>query len=436
MAAVADRAEFLAVLEQSKILDPDRVAALRADAELPPHAGPVAERLVQDGTLTRFQAKQLLAGKYRGLVFGPYLLLDQVGKGGMGTVYLAEHAKLKRKVAIKVLARDLAENKIAVERFQREARAASALCHPNIVRVHHVGSAGGTHYIVMEYVDGATLDQIIDRRGPFTPVQAAKIAAQAAAGLAHAHERGFVHRDIKPENLMLTKAGQVKILDMGLTKNVQRSEDNLTGMMDSRQVLGTLDYLSPEQAMDTGVDARSDLYSLGATLFTLVTGHSPYEGVPAAQKLLQHQSGAVPKLATFRSEVPGELSAVVAGMMAKRPEDRPQSAEAVIEALLPWASEDGDPDDTLVVMPSGVLRPPASRAIGGADTVRDGATDTRTDLPVETPPPAAEPEEVLELTPSLVIGRPARRPQQWVWIAVAAAGAVLVVGGAVWKLMG
>ena len=157
MAAIASRSEFLSVVAESKLVDEDVLAALRADAGLSDRPSECSEQLIQKGVLTRFQAKRLLAGKYRGFVFGPYRIQDQVGKGGMGTVYLCEHATLKRRVAVKVLAPELAENKVAVERFLREARSASALSHQNIVRVHHVGQAGGTHYIVMEYVDGATL---------------------------------------------------------------------------------------------------------------------------------------------------------------------------------------------------------------------------------------------------------------------------------------
>src|SRR5437868_5878165 len=141
MTAVADRTEFLRVLELSKLLDPAAITAIQTAADLPDAPGELAERLVQQGVLTRFQAKQLLAGKHRGFVLGPYRLLDQIGQGGMGTVFLGEHAALKKKVAVKVLSRDHAENKAAIDRFQREARAASALCHPNIVRTHHVGQA-------------------------------------------------------------------------------------------------------------------------------------------------------------------------------------------------------------------------------------------------------------------------------------------------------
>lgn len=372
---IANRTEFLSVVSESKLVDDDVLNTLRNDASLSERPNECAEQLILKGILTRFQAKQLLAGKYRGFVLGPYRIQDQVGKGGMGTVYLCEHSKLKRRVAVKVLARELAENTVAVERFLREARSASALTHQNIVRVHHVGQAGGTHYIVMEYVDGATLEQVVDRKGPFTIAEASQIAIQVASGLQHAHERGFVHRDIKPENLMITKNGQVKILDMGLTKSITNASDNLTGVLNTKTILGTLDYLSPEQAIQNEVSPRSDIYSLGATLFMLLTGHSPYDGVPANQKLMQHQFGQVPDLRDFRSDAPKEFAELLMRMMAKKIDDRPATAAEVAVALLPWTSENGE--TAILSLPSRVMANPAAQSL--TPTVRDAANATSSD---------------------------------------------------------
>ncbi len=379
MAAVVDQEEFFSILVRSQLFDESAIAALRDDPELPTEPGACSERMIQLGLMTRFQAKQLLQGKHRGFILGPYRLLDQIGKGGMGTVYLGEHATLKRRVAVKVLARELCSDTMAVERFLRECRTASSLSHQNIMRVHHAGTSAGAHYMVMEYVDGATLEQVVDRKGPFTIEEAAKIAVQAASGLHHAHEKGFVHRDIKPENLMLTKDGTIKVLDMGLTKSVTRPEDNLTGILNSKMILGTIDYLSPEQAIQTDVDRRSDIYSLGATLFTLLTGHSPYEGVPAQQKLMQHQFGKVPILRDFRSDVPAELSAVIEKMMAKKPDDRFQTAQEIVRALEPWAIVDGI-EDVGVHFPSRMLSATAvtPRTQSMTPTVRDSSPSTLT----------------------------------------------------------
>jgi serine/threonine protein kinase len=404
MAAVASRSEFLSMIAESKLVDDDVLAELRTSNEYADSPGECAEQLIKKGVLTRFQTKQLLAGKFRGFVLGPYRILDQIGKGGMGTVYLSEHSALKKKVAVKVLAKELAANKVAVERFLREARSASALSHQNIVRVHHVGQAGGTHYIVMEYVEGATLEQVIDRKGPFTFAEAAQIAVQAAAGLEHAHEKGFVHRDIKPENLMITKDGTIKILDMGLTKQTKSSADNLTGVLNPNAILGTIDYLSPEQAIQGDVDARSDIYSLGATLFMLLTGHSPYDGVPAQQKLMQHQFGKVPQLSEYRTDVPPELAAVVSKMMAKLPTQRYASAAEVAVALLPWTSEGGKTPS--LNLPSRILANPNTAGQSQTPTVRDAANRTSSDakkVPTVDLPTAAT------VRPSGLHGLPTRR---------------------------
>ncbi|MGL4419433.1 MAG: protein kinase domain-containing protein, partial [Gemmataceae bacterium] len=225
---------------------------------------------------------------------------------------------------------------------------------------------------------------IIDRKGPFSFEEAAKIAAQTAAGLQHAHEKGFVHRDIKPENLMLTRNGVVKILDMGLTKSFTRPEDNLTGIIKADVILGTIDYLSPEQAIQSGVDARSDIYSLGATLFTVLCGYSPYEGTPPKQKLMQHQFGAVPNVQKFRPDVPDELAAIVTRMMAKKPDDRFASSVDVIQALAPWAGDEAVPNS--ILMPSSVMKSPTNMP-SQTPTTAEANSQTRPILP-ENPRPA------------------------------------------------
>jgi serine/threonine protein kinase len=423
MTAVADRTEFLRMLELSKLIEPEKLKSLLSDPEFPSDQGEAAEKLIRMGELTRFQAKQLLAGKHRGFVLGPYKILDQIGKGGMGSVFLGEHAGMEKKLAIKVLAKELANDTAAIERFQREARAASALTHPNIVRVHHFGQTGDNRYLVMEYVNGATIEQILDRKGPFTVVQAVRIAMQAGTGLHHAHQKGFVHRDIKPENLMLTKEGHVKILDMGLTKQFNKAEDNLTGTLNPTLILGTIDYLSPEQAMQGDLDHRADIYSLGATLFAMITGHSPYEGVPARQKLMQHQCGKVPNLAEFNADVPDELAAVVAKMMAKKAADRQSSMAEVLAALKPWAELDGETTGR-VMLPSGVTSVVMSRSM--TPTVRDQAGNTAPISGVSAPvhvalPTPIEPISQVRQSPAV----PAKaRGQAAFWIAAGIAAAI------------
>ena len=316
---------------------------LREYPDLPTDAVQSAAALVKSGLLTRFQAKLLLTGRYRGFKLGPYVVKEQIGQGGMGAVYLAEHETLRRLVALKVLtlAKKDANSKLTVERFQREARAAAALDHPNIVRMHDVGKHADIHYLAMEYVEGQTLEQILTSGGPITPSRAVEYIAQAAAGLQHAYEKGFIHRDIKPANLMLAKDGTIKILDMGLARSFTDESDKLTEMLDKGAVVGTADFISPEQAMNApNIDIRSDIYNLGATLFTLITGKSPFSG-NTTQKLLQHQLKDAPSLMTFDRTLPNGLAEVVGKMLQKKPERRYQTPAEVISALANWLPEHG-----------------------------------------------------------------------------------------------
>ncbi len=316
---------------------------LREYPDLPTDAVQSAASLVKSGLLTRFQAKLLLTGRYRGFKLGPYVVKEQIGQGGMGAVYLAEHETLRRLVALKVLtlAKKDANSKLTVERFQREARAAAALDHPNIVRMHDVGKHADIHYLAMEYVEGQTLEQILTSGGPITPSRAVEYIAQAAAGLQHAYEKGFIHRDIKPSNLMLAKDGTVKILDMGLARSFTDESDKLTEMLDKGAVVGTADFISPEQAMNApNIDIRSDIYNLGATLFTLITGKSPFSG-NTTQKLLQHQLKDAPSLTTIDRTLPNGLAEVVGKMLQKKPERRYQTPAEVISALATWLPENG-----------------------------------------------------------------------------------------------
>ena len=255
----------------------------------------------------------------------------------MGVVFLGQHKALNRQVAIKILSIAQAKDKLMLERFFREARSVAALDHPNIVRLFDISQGGGgVHYLVFEYVTGRDLHAVMAETGSLHFAQAAEYIAQASAGLQHAHEKGFVHRDIKPANLMLTKEGVIKILDMGLARSVSQENDNLTAALGAQSdIVGTADFISPEQALGDHVDERSDIYSLGATLFALVAGHPPFSG-SVTQKLLHHQMSEVTKLQKLRGKVPDAMCDVIAKMMAKKPRDRYQTAEEVIEALSPW----------------------------------------------------------------------------------------------------
>lgn len=341
MAAIApaSSADLLDLIRKSGILPPERLRALPDSIELPPEPPKAATELIRRGFITRFQAVQLLAGRHKGFRVGPYVIRDLLGRGGMGAVYLAEHLDLHRKVAIKILTLGRGEDqKLALERFLREARAAAALDHPNIVRIFDVARHNEAPYLVMEYVEGETLQQTLDRDGRIPFEVAAEYVAQAAAGLQHAHERGFIHRDIKPANLIRDRFGTIKILDMGLARSLSDTE-KLTEKLDEGAVVGTADYIAPEQAINCPkVDGRVDIYSLGATLYTLIVGKPPFDG-NTTQKLMQHQLKTAPTLRDADAKLPVELSDAVVKMLAKKPAARFQTPAEVIAALAPWTGK-------------------------------------------------------------------------------------------------
>jgi eukaryotic-like serine/threonine-protein kinase len=338
MPLIQSTPSLLELCEKSKLLDAERLKERLGDRNLSDDPKEAARQLVQAGLLTRFQAGQLLSGKYKGFFVGTYKVLDQLGKGGMGAVFLCEHTQLQRRVAVKVLPKELADDTAARERFYREARAVAALDHPNIVRVHDVNAHGGVHFMVMEYLEGMDLQELVKSGGAIPYPQAVRYAVEAAEGLAHAHEKGLVHRDVKPANLFVTKKGVVKLLDLGLARKVHDAKDNLTRQLDPGAVLGTIDYLAPEQALDShDVDHRADIYSLGATLYVLISGAPPFEG-NNNQKLLHHQLMEARPLHQVSPATPPGLSEAVARMMAKSPDDRYQTAAEVVAALSPWAA--------------------------------------------------------------------------------------------------
>ena len=336
--------DLVELVRKSGLVEPERLdaflAQVAADIEAPtPRRW--ASLLVAHGLVTAFQAEQFLLGKWRGFTIGKYKVLERLGFGGTGTVYLCEHLVVRRKVAVKVLPATKADNPAALGRFYREARAAGVLDHPNLVKAHDIDQDGGLHFLVMDYVDGTNLQEIVSRFGPMTPARAAYCVCQAAGGLQHAHERaGLVHRDIKPANILLDRTGTVRVLDLGLARFFHDDADLLTLKYDEKNVLGTADYVSPEQALNShDVDVRADVYSLGATFYFLLTGQPPFPGGKAAQKLIWHQVRQPAPLRDLRPEVPPGMEAVVARMMAKKPAERYQTPAEVIEALAEWTGE-------------------------------------------------------------------------------------------------
>lgn len=333
--------QFIELLHKSQLVDDERLKSV-LPPQPPENPRELADLLIKQGVLTPFQASLLLNGKWRGFMIanGKYKLLQLLGVGGMGKVYLCEHIRMKRLVALKVLPFDQLKDKDAIARFNREAVAAASLNHPNIVKAYDIDQDGSLHFLVLEYVDGSSLHEIVKKHGPFEISRACHYISQAALGLQHAHEAGWVHRDIKPGNLLLDRAGTVKLLDLGLARLFQtKPGDELTQRLDSKPVMGTADYLSPEQALNSSdVDIRTDIYSLGATFYYLLAGRAPYERGTITEKLLAHQLKDPDPITSLRPDIPPALVAVLKKMMAKKTVHRYQTPIAVAEALAPWTS--------------------------------------------------------------------------------------------------
>jgi eukaryotic-like serine/threonine-protein kinase len=368
MAAPATIDEFFDLMRKSGVVEENRLDAylerLGSTANLPEDLGKAAGVLVRDGVLTHFQAEQLLAGKWRRFTIGKYKVLERLGSGGMGSVYLCEHLFMRRRVAVKVLPTAKAEDPSALERFYREARAVAALDHPNIVRAYDIDQDDKLHFLVMEYIDGASLQEIVKRHGAMEIRRVANYIRQAAAGLLHAHlAAGLIHRDIKPGNILLDRRGTIKVLDMGLARFFNDDDQPITQKFDEN-VLGTADYLAPEQALDShNVDIRADIYSLGATFYFCLTGSTPFEGT-VAQKLIWHQTRPPRPVRSVRPDVPEEIASIVEKMMSKDPNDRYATPLEVEDALAPW-TVDPIPQPPEHEMPR--LSPAAMGGMGTSD---------------------------------------------------------------------
>ncbi|QJW95592.1 protein kinase domain-containing protein [Frigoriglobus tundricola] len=317
-----------------------------------------------------------------------YRIISELGAGGMGTVYKAEDRLMGRVIAIKVVSLHLTARASAVERFRKEIRAAAQLNHPSVILAHDTGEAGGAHFLVMEFVEGVSLDRLIAKKGPLPAPMASNFTRQAALGLQHAADKGMVHRDIKPQNLMVTRKGQVKILDFGLARFGHADDEEPpapqsgrvpfgaakelanAGVTNPNLVMGTPDYLSPEQAKNShDVDPRSDIYSLGCTLYFLLTGRPPFQSASThLDKLIAHTHAEPPSVHGARKDVPEGLAAVLAKMMAKKPADRYQTAAEVAAALLPYTRSDSPKEPNFEIVDASVVTPPPVASGASSDT--------------------------------------------------------------------
>lgn len=342
--AQVDADRFVELIRLSRTVDDADLekSLARASDDVKLSSEKLAQLFIDAGLLTRWQCDNLLDGKHKGFRLGNYRLMRKLGRGGMSTVYLARHALMKREAAIKVLPRRRVEDSSYLARFHREAQAAAALDHPNVVRIYDVDSDGNTHFIAMEFIDGQDLQTRVANDGRLDCDLAADYVAQAGLGLQHAHDIGLIHRDIKPANLLANDKEVIKILDMGLAKFDEDDDEASLTKDHNENVLGTVDYLSPEQARDSHtVDHRADIYSLGCTLYFLLGGNAPFPEGSLAQRILKHQQSKPTPLLEKWDDIPVELVAICNRMMEKDPEKRPQSGMEVAELLAEYLASRG-----------------------------------------------------------------------------------------------
>jgi serine/threonine protein kinase len=336
---------FLKTVARSGLISDERLqkaVASASDVTLH-HADQLADYLTQQGLLSAFQASKLLQGVDRGLVLGPYHILAPVGRGGMSAVYLARDTRNQRLVALKVLPpqRYMQEERQLL-RFRREMEICAKVSHPHLTRTFDSGVLNNVYYIAMEYVPGVTLRRKVADVGPLPVARCARLFAQVASALDHAHSQGLIHRDLKPANIMITPNGHAKVLDLGLAliEGEELPEDK-TIVGGQGYVVGTMDFVAPEQVTDaTGVDGRADLYSFGCSLFYALTGRPPFPGGTSQQKIRRHLNELPPSIADLNPTVPAGFVKLIEQLMSKRPEDRPARAEDVRRFLMYWAGDE------------------------------------------------------------------------------------------------
>jgi len=337
--------EFLANLASSGLVPPNRLGPFQqahARNRSPDAAILLAKQLIQEGELTPYQARKVLAGATRGFFLGGYRILRPLGEGGMGKVFLAERESERdgERVAIKVLPPKKAEEGQALVRFQREMELSQRVNHPNLARTLGVGNEGNVHFMILEYVPGDSLYHTVKGKGggPLRVPDTARFFLKVLDGLEAAHQAGLIHRDIKPSNIMVTPNGDARILDLGLARATNANDDH-TALTLPNVVIGTLDYASPEQLSNAArADQRSDLYSLGCTLYFTLAGRAPFEGGDVVNKIFKQRMEDPEPLERVAKGVPAAFAAIVRKLMAKAPDDRYQTCAELRRDLERWTN--------------------------------------------------------------------------------------------------
>jgi len=367
--------QFIEYVQKSRLVDVAEMEKLRTQLStrygdsLPKDPVEVAKAFEKAKLLTRWHCEKLLQGRYKGFFLGKHKLLGHLGTGGMSTVYLAEHMGMHHQRAVKVLPKSKLGNNSYLQRFQLEAKAIASLNHPNIVRAYDIDNEKDTHYLVMEFVDGSDLNSLVRKKGPLPYELAADYTIQAAKGLHHAHEKGLIHRDVKPANLLVNREGVIKVLDLGLALYADESLASVT-MEHNDKVLGTADYLAPEQALNShNIDHRADIYGLGCSLYFLLTGHAPFPTGSIAQRIAKHQSAMPEDIRKDRSDCPGELDGICVKMMQKDRRFRYADCNQVAEILEAWLNTYRK---TLSTTQSNGLKAVAAKTLGGTTASGSG----------------------------------------------------------------
>jgi len=328
--------QYVAVIQQSGLVTKeDLVVAIRelqaTKSNEPMSANRLGQFLVQKQLLTDWHHQLLVRGRWKGFQILRYRLLRPLGSGGVSVVFLAEHQAMKRRVALKVLTSSSAQNSSHVERFLREGQVLARLSHPHIVGLHDLGQADQRNYMALEFIPGRDLHEVVAKQGPLPVALVVDWMLQLSEALEHVHDANLVHRDLKPANVIVHDRGQIKLTDFGLV--LDRNEPPVAAQA-APEMLGTVDYLAPEQAAHCDrVDHRADLYSLGCTIYFLLTGQPPFPTGTVVQRLMQHQSEEPASLLSLRKDIPAELAELCHSLLAKDPAARPASAHCVIEKL-------------------------------------------------------------------------------------------------------